>query len=227
MTPGERLHAHLRSWLGAWPPPKGRLCVVGSARREAPGWDGAIRPVLGVLTDSGGIVSVPPGLASDLDRRLGRATITEALVVAGGFLPHALDRPASHLGFGAFRWSREQRESPDIGVWLPTSDPRVPEWLQPFNGDVLVALDGNDRYQAGVGRKIHDAYGHELSVGTDPAHRNRGLARLLVMQATRRVLTDGAVATYLHDHANVASARVADACGFPDDGWQIVGLWSD
>ena len=56
------------------------------------------------------------------------------------------------------------------------------------------------------------------------AARGRGLARRLVAQAARYVVDNGRVATYLHDPANTASARVADAAGFPDKGWSIVGL---
>jgi hypothetical protein len=37
------------------------------------------------------------------------------------------------------------------------------------------------------------------------------------------VLADGAVPLYQHDPENTASARVADAAGFPDRGWTSVG----
>lgn len=40
-----------------------------------------------------------------------------------------------------------------------------------------------------------------------------------------RVLDDGPVPVYLHDAPDVASARTADASGFPDEGWRIVGLF--
>ena len=69
------------------------------------------------------------------------------------------------------------------------------------------------------------ADGHELSVGTEPAARGRGLARRLVAQAARTLLDDGIVATYLHDPANVASARVAEAAGFPRPGWRVLGMF--
>ena len=46
----------------------------------------------------------------------------------------------------------------------------------------------------------------------------------LVAQAARRVLDEGAVPTYQHDPANIASARVADAAGFPDRGWRSAGM---
>ena len=55
--------------------------------------------------------------------------------------------------------------------------------------------------------------------------QGRGLARRLVAQAARRVLDEGAVPTYLHDPANVASAKVADAAGLPDRGWSVLGLF--
>ena len=114
--------------------------------------------------------------------------------------------------------------SEDPGVWLPTDDERLPDWLRPFNGDVLVALEGGE-VAAGVGRKQHDRHGHELAVVTEEGHRGRGWARRLVTQAARRVLDDGAVPTYLHAPDNVASARTADASGFPDVGWTIFGLF--
>jgi len=37
-------------------------------------------------------------------------------------------------------------------------------------------------------------------------------------------LSPWAVATYLHAVTNTASARVADASGFPDTGWWVLGL---
>ncbi|MST34711.1 GNAT family N-acetyltransferase, partial [Acidimicrobiaceae bacterium USS-CC1] len=41
------LERHLTAWLGAWPPPDGRVEVVASPRRDEPGWDGRIRPLAG------------------------------------------------------------------------------------------------------------------------------------------------------------------------------------
>ena len=38
-------------------------------------------------------------------------------------------------------------------------------------------------------------------------------------------LADGAVPTYLHAFDNEASARVADAAGFPDRGWHVFELF--
>jgi predicted GNAT family acetyltransferase len=89
---------------------------------------------------------------------------------------------------------------------------------------VLIARDDEGRYLAGVGIKRHDGYGQELSVGTGPAARGRGLARRLVAQAARRVLDEGAVPTYMHALDNLGSARVAEAAGFPDRGWSAYGV---
>jgi GNAT superfamily N-acetyltransferase len=123
-----------------------------------------------------------------------------------------------------FRWSTSPAPLPDAGIWVPYDDPRVPQWLRPFGGEVLVVLDG-EQYVAGVGVKRHDDAGHELAVGTEEAARGRGLARRLVAQAARRVLDEGAVPTYLHAPGNIGSARAADAAGFPDRGWSVIGFF--
>jgi len=195
------------------------VLIVGSDLRTTPGWDGAIRPLVGVATPDGAVVSVAPSLV-DAARGVGR---TLAELTQG--LPAALGHPTAALGTGIFRWSVAPAPLPDAGEWVPTDDRRVPEWLRPFNGDVLIAWDDDGHYGAGVGRKQHDRWGHELSVGTEPALRGRGIARRLVCQAARRVLDDGAVPTYLHDPANLASAHVAEASGFPDLGYRIIGMW--
>jgi GNAT superfamily N-acetyltransferase len=126
-----------------------------------------------------------------------------------------------------FRWTTNP--SPDLtdaGTWRPSDAPGLPDWLRPFGGEVLVATDPeNGQYLAGVGIKRHNAFGQELSVGTTPEARGRGLARRLVAQAARRLLDEGAVPTYLHDPANVASAKVAEAAGFADRGWSVVELF--
>jgi GNAT superfamily N-acetyltransferase len=138
-------------------------------------------------------------------------------------LPELLGSPGRAYR-GVYRWSTAPTPGPDDGVWLPVTDPRVPSWLHPFGGEVLVALD-DDRYVAGVGIKNHDRYGREIAVGTAESARGRGIARRLVAQAARRILAEGSVPTYLHDPRNVASAKVADAAGFPDRGWQVVGFF--
>jgi GNAT superfamily N-acetyltransferase len=222
VQPKARLVAHLEDWLGAWPPPEPGITVVGSPRREERGWDGLVRPVAGVATPDGTVLSVPPGLVDAVEAALGTHRNLDRLSPQ---LAAVLGRPAGRLGAGIFRWCAEPADFPDAGEWVARDDPRVPGWLKPFNGDVLIAWDSDGAYAAGVGRKIHDRYGHEISVGTEAAQRGKGLARRLVAQASRRILADGAVPTYLHDPANTASAKVAAAVGFPDEGWKILGFW--
>ena len=73
-----------------------------------------------------------------------------------------------------------------------------------------------------VGIKRHLDSGWELSVGTEERARGRGLARRLVSTAAAYVLDHGAVALYLHADDNHASAKVAEASGFPDLGWRVL-----
>lgn len=216
----DRLTRHLRTWLGAWPAHE-RLLVVGSPRRAEPGWDGAVHPVVGVRTPETGVLSVP----QDVVARVSALLADDAGPDVRARVPAAAGYPGRRWTEGVFRWSTAPADLPDAGEWVPTDAPSVPAWLRPFGGEALVAVDPESgEHLAGVGIKRHDAHGRELAVVTAPAAMGRGLARRLVAQAARRVLDEGAVPTYLHDTRNVASAHVAEAAGFPDLGWAVLGL---
>jgi GNAT superfamily N-acetyltransferase len=214
-----RLRHHLTTWLGQWPPAH-PLDVVGSDRRVRPGWDGRVYPAIGVGEPSGAVLSVPPSRTAAV-RELADLPLDRMLTA----LPGALGVPDRHAYRAVFRWTVKPATLADVGEWIAADARVVPDWLRPFGGDVLIVRDpDNGAYIAGVGIKRHDAFGQELSVGTEPAARGRGLARRLVAQAARRVLDDGAVPTYQHAASNLASARVADAAGFADRGWASFGL---
>lgn len=221
------LAAHLREWIGAWPPPGRGLTVVATAVRTEPGWDGRRRDLLGAVdADGDGIVAVTPQIhrevadllhgqpAEVLDDEGLRTRVGE---LAGG--------EGAVLGIGVLRWATEVTvDLEPIGMWLPHTDPRVPAWLAPFGGEALVVLD-DGTYAGGVGIKRHGPAGHELAVVTDEAHRGRGWARRLVATAARHELEQVPVVTYLHGRDNEPSARVADAVGFPDRGWGVLGVF--
>lgn len=220
----ERLAAHLRAWLGAWPP-SGGVDVVAAPVRDQPAWDGRISPLVGVGSPDGVLLSVTPARADAVTRAAGSldgAAVRRAIVDALGVGGHVIGR-------GVFRWSTavaSPTELSDIGDWVDPGDPRVPPWLKPFNyPQVLIAWDRDGAYGAGVGIKRHDDIGHELAVVTSEHLRGNGVARRLVAQAARRILDEGNLPTYLHGPDNVASARVADAVGFADQGWSVYGLF--
>jgi GNAT superfamily N-acetyltransferase len=212
-------------WLGSWPSPEG-LVVVGHPGRDKPRWDGGEQLALAVVDGAGnGVLSVPPGRRDavvELVAGLGPHDTDAALARE---LPALVGRPEQHFFAGVFRWSEAPAALPDAGEWESSDAPGLPDWLRPFPGEVLVVREpGTGAYLAGVGLKPHDATGVEISVGTEEQARGRGLARMLVARAARRIVAGGAVALYLHDPANTASARVADAAGFPDPGWKIHAL---
>lgn len=215
-----RLFLHLVTWLGQWPAGPG-LHVVGSQRRARPAWDGRLRPAVAVASPECTLLSVSPDRVSAV-RALIRERSEKKLLAA---LPAAVGHPAWTTHAGLFRWSLAPAPLPDVGEWIKPTESGLPPWLRLFDREVLVVRDTDGSYLAGAGIKRHDAHGHELAVGTVPAARGRGLARRLVAQAARRVLDDGAVPTYLHNFDNVASARVAEAAGFPDRGWTSYGVF--
>jgi GNAT superfamily N-acetyltransferase len=220
----DRLSVHLEQWLGAWPPPGPGVTVIGSPSRDSAGWDGVVHDVLGVSNGAGAILSVSPQHAASVAALTSGRDLREDLDAIAVGLAALIGRDGG-FGRGAFKWTTAPADWPDTGEWVPTDDPRVPEWLHPFNGDVLIAWADDGTYGGGVGRKQHDRFGHEISVGTTEALRGRGIARKLVATAARRILEDGAIPTYLHDHSNLASAHVATAAGFADLGWEVLGFF--
>jgi GNAT superfamily N-acetyltransferase len=219
------LRAHLASWAGGLPSTGMR--VVAYAADAGPGWDGTPRRLTGLVDPTGRtVVAVPPGVAAEADHLL-RHRAGRDPAASLQLLPGLVGRPGHTVERVAFRWCTQpasRTELPDAGVWVGSDSPVLPGWLRPFGGPALVALDVDGRYLAGVGIKRHDDFGHEISVGTEPQARGRGLARRLVAQAARHLLDQGLVPTYLHTFDNVASSRVAAAAGFPDLGWSALML---
>lgn len=206
-----------------WPPPSPGINVTGDSKRLEPTWDGTVRPLLGVGNGEGTVVAVPPDAVDAV-----RAALADGLdrPGVGNELGDVLGVGPAAFGAGVFRTTpRVDPDIADLGVWFVRQTDELPDWLAPFNGPRLVTFDDDGRPIGGVGIKIHDRYGHELSVVTDEEARGSGIARRLVATAARRVLADGAVPTYLHAPDNTASARVADAVGFADNGWTVHGLW--
>ena len=220
----EILARHLRDWLGGWPPSGSGVTVVGSAHRATPGWDGLVHDVVGVSTPSHAVLSVPLDKVDAVAELVAGDDLEADIASLSAGMGAVLGRPGV-LSRGLFRWTLDPTDIPDAGEWVPMEDPRVPDWLKPFNSDVLIAWDDDGKYGAGVGRKMHDDFGHELSVVTEEPLRGRGIGRALVATAARRVIAEGRVPTYLHAPDNYASAKVADAAGFPDVGWRILGFW--
>jgi GNAT superfamily N-acetyltransferase len=212
----DRLTRHLRSWLGAWPP-TGEVTVASSPRRLEPGWDGRVRPFAGVSTPAGTVLSVTPDRVDAV--RAAGSTLDDVLDA----LPTVLGQPGGVVGRGVYRYSVSPPHGVPVGEWVAADEPGVPPWLRPFGGNVLMVREGGE-YVAGLGIKRHDDLGRELAVATEEAWRGRGLARGLVVRAARAILGDGGVPIYLHGRGNAASARVAEAAGFPDLGWFVLGL---
>lgn len=219
-----RLDAFLSSRLGTWPP-TASLELRSCDLRDQPRWDGKIVPFLGVESPAGTVLTFSPTVFPD-GERLDPRQIEDELGTSDSYmtLPALFGHPDMHFGRGVFRYLAEFADLPVVGEWCEPHDPRLPDWLRPFNGGVLVHWAADGSYAAGVGLKQHTELGAEISVGTDPAHRGKGLAQALVAQSARFVWERGGFPMYLHGTHNAASARVAEKAGFPDRGWHIIEM---
>ena len=125
------LTAHLRQWLGAWPPAR-ELHIVASLARVERGWDGQVHPALGVADAAGAaVLSVPPSAAEAVRRQAstGLASILEHLPAQVGGAGRSTYR-------AVFRWTTAPADLPELGVWVRADAAGVPAWLRPFGGDV-------------------------------------------------------------------------------------------
>lgn len=204
--PPAPLVRHLERELGVWPPPRPFTVTTTEARRKL-SWDGRERPLLGVWTPTGAVVSVRDDLFPEVED----ATSVDEVG----------DRLGGRIAKAIFRWTAHPTPLDPLGEWIPSDDPVIPEWLHPFGGEALVVVE-NGRYIAGVGLKRHDDDVWEISVGTEEDARGRGFARRLVTTASQAIVDAGRTPTYLHDPANHASAKVAEASGFPEIGWRML-----
>ncbi|MGC8465385.1 MAG: GNAT family N-acetyltransferase [Acidimicrobiales bacterium] len=214
---------HLKNFLGFWTADRRSLVVSGCELRSRPGWDGNVRPFVGVIDQDGfGVLSVESAMVAPVQSLLNGCTTYSRGALEG--LPAVLGMSGKSVFEGVFRYCFAPRRFDRLGEWFDASAAIVPQWLHPFGGEVLLALDEDKKYLGGVGIKRHDEFGREIAVVTEEAARGRGIARSLVAQATERILEEGRAPTYLHAPGNLASARVAESVGFLDRGWKIVGI---
>jgi len=177
----------------------------------------------GVSNGSGAVISVPPSAVDAATEAMAAGLDREGV---GNELGEILGVGPAAFGAGVFRTTTTiDPNLTDLGVWFDRQTDDLPEWLAPFNGRRLVAFDDDGAVLGSIGIKVHDEFGQEISVVTEEAARGTGIARRLVATAARRIVADGAIPTYLHAQDNTASARVADAVGFADQGWLVYGLW--
>jgi GNAT superfamily N-acetyltransferase len=102
---------------------------------------------------------------------------------------------------------------------VDATDPRLPDWVHGhFTGEAWVVLGEAGEVLSTAVLKRYDERLREISVGTAPAARGRGLARSVVAAAARSVLASGRAVLYNHAVDNDSSARVAESVGLHELG---------
>jgi GNAT superfamily N-acetyltransferase len=160
----------------------------------------------------GAVVGVAPEYAASLRGRLdGPATVVPALEALAAELPGHMFSGTARTGVAI------PPPAVEITV-LDAGDPRLPKWVHGhFVGEAWVVLDGGEVVSTAVLKRYDDRL-REISVGTAPGARGRGLARSVVAAAARSVLAEGRAVLYNHAVDNDASARVAESVGLHELG---------
>jgi RimJ/RimL family protein N-acetyltransferase len=160
----------------------------------------------------GAVVGVDPEHAERLRRHLdGPASVVPALEAFAAELPGHRFSGTARTGVAI--------PPPAVEITiLDASDPRLPEWVHGhFVGEAWVVMEGGEVLSTAV-LKRYDERLREISVGTAPAARGRGLARSVVAAAARSVLAEGRAVLYNHAVDNDTSARVAESVGLHELG---------
>src|SRR6266540_2792743 len=153
----------------------------------------------------GAVVGVAPEQAARLRDLLdGHDTVAPALKALAAELP-------GHMFSGTAR-TGVVIPAPVVEVTvLDASDPRLPQWVQGhFVGEAWVVMEGGEVLSTAV-LKRYDERLREISVGTAPSARGRGLARAVVAAAARFVLAEDRAVLYNHAVDNDVSARMSSA----------------
>ena len=193
--------------------------VVPSERRGRPGWGGYTVPLLALSTTGGGVISVRPDL---LDRvraemqpirpghPLGVVELERLRRVSTTVVPYAyclngyvLYTDGEHFRPRASRASR-----------VPRDDPRGADLRRRFDGEIFAIRNTRGEIASWAAIKLKSDAVWEIAVVTEAAYRGQGLAREVVSAATAHILEQGRVALYVHDRANVASAKVCRSLGY-------------
>jgi GNAT superfamily N-acetyltransferase len=160
----------------------------------------------------GAIVGVAPEQAVRLREHLdGPDTVETALKALAAELPGHMFSGTARTGVAI--------PPPAVEVTvLDAGDPRLPEWVHGhFVGEAWVVMEGGEVLSTAV-LKRYDERLREISVGTAPSARGRGLARSVVAAAARFVLAEGRAVLYNHAIDNDASAHVAESVGLHELG---------
>jgi len=192
--------------------------VVTSERRARPGWGGYITPIYAVSTPRGGVISVRADLASAVprevplpsDRPLGEREFSRLRAISQRAVPYAYCLNGDILAVDRVAF----KPAPGGAEHLARTDARGADLRRRFDGEIFVVSGVRGEIAAWAAIKLKSDDVWEIAVVTEAAYRGRGLAKRVVSAATACILDAGRVPLYVHDRANLASARVSRGLGY-------------
>lgn len=210
----------------------GGVTICAPRHREGPRWMGWLVPleciVVAEASTGAGVISITPYLENSLRAFLqpeyemrdclppeGKALIR----FAHDFMPTGYPKVHTilHCPPDAFRPHEES---------LPVEEMREDDfhidWYRyHFDGPIFIIRGPKGEIASWAAVKVKSPDVWEMAVATEPAFRNRGLARSVVTHATQAALDAGKVPLYLHEISNTASAKVCGSLGYQFYGHEL------
>jgi GNAT superfamily N-acetyltransferase len=195
--------------------------VVSSERRARPGWGGYITPIYAISTPGGGVVSCRADLVAGVrrdvptppaGRPIGEREFSRLRAISQRAVPYAycLAGDILYVDRAAFKPVAEGAHP------LSRGESRGADLRRRFDGEIFVVngLRGEIAAWSAIKLKSDDVW--EIAVVTESAYRGRGFAKRVVSASTAYILDHGRVPLYVHDRANLASARVCRSLGYSE-----------
>ena len=221
----ESLVAHLTSWTGGWPPPS-RPPSPGNPRNAAPGWDGQIHPVTGVVDPDGPRPHRGASGRTRLPRRRRPSARAATWTACSAPSRRRSASPGTSCSQARSAGRRRPRRWPTRATGSTPTTPSCPTGCGRSVARCSIARDDDGSYLAGVGIKRHDANGPRAV----RRHRTRGAGSWPGATACRtggsRVCSTTASWRPTSTTRPTWPPRTSPTLpGFPDLGWRVLGMF--
>lgn len=200
--------------------------LVASDRRRSPGWGGYTVPLCALTTASATVISARSDMVDRINRELGLGQPRGPLDIAELDVLRRISQrvvPHAHSLNGYVMFADQDAFRPMVSraTRIESSDPAGADLRRRFDGPIFAIRNTRGDVVSWAALKLKSDDIWEIAVVTEAAYRGQGLAREVVSAATAYIIEQGRLALYVHDRANLASAKVCRSLGYVEYGQEF------